>query len=132
MISIKFENNERYKKIIGKLTQWDYGQMLQIFGINLIGNTEIHFAQSGNNQALRCDVDCENDAITVRIPDKFLEDDKSIYAYIYVTDKQSGRTEYTVYMNVKSRARPKDWDPSEDPSQMENTITNDEIDQLFK
>ena len=113
MICIEFLEGERYKEIIGKLTQWDYGQVIQIGGIPLRGNIEMHFAQAGSDQALRCEAYCENDILSAEIPDKYLEEAKSIYAYVYVTSERRGSTEYTICMNVKARARPEDWTPAD-------------------
>lgn len=114
MIEIAFQEGEHYKEIVRKLTQWDYGQQIRISGIPFSGEIEVHFAQSGGCQAFRVAADVEEDRLSAEIPNKFLEEARSIYAYVYVTTPESGRTEYTICMTVKARARPEDYEAPAD------------------
>lgn len=114
MIEIAFQEGERYKEIVRKLTQWDYGQQIRITGIPISGDVEVHFAQSGDCRAFRVAADVEEDRLSAEIPNKFLEEARSIYAYVYVTTPESGRTEYTICMTVKTRARPEDYEAPAD------------------
>lgn len=109
LIEVAFQEGEHYKEIVRKLTQWDYGQQIRISGIPFSGEIEVHFAQSGDCRAFRVASAIEEDRLSAEIPNKFLEEARSIYAYVYVTTPESGRTEYTICMTVKARARPEDY-----------------------
>lgn len=100
--------------------QWDYGQVLRIQGLMLPTAVEIHFSllQSGGEAVTRIGV--TKDRVTdVTIPDSLLENgntasDYRIYAFIYLSDVDSGQTEYRITMSVKSRPKPEAWEKPED------------------
>lgn len=114
MIELEFKEGERWKEPAAVLTQWDYGQIIRIRGIPLINQIEIHFAQSRSGRAFRTIAEIKEDYLQAYIPNKFLEEAGSIYAYVYVTTPESGRTEYTICMTVKARARPEDYEAPAD------------------
>ena len=103
-----------------EIWQWDYGQVLRIQGLSLPAAVEIHFAlqESGGESVTRIGV--TNDGITdVTIPDSLLENDGtsqrySIYAFIYLTDGDSGQTIKKITIPVKSRPKPQPFDTPED------------------
>ena len=92
--------------------QYDYGLYLRIQGLNLPAVVEVHFAlkQTGGEAVAR--VGTTKDGVTdVLIPKSMLANDGvtkdfQIYAWIYVTDEESGRTEYQLQIPVKSRSKP--------------------------
>lgn len=105
---------------VSGLWQYDYGQVLRIQGIKLPPAVEIHFSlqERGGESVTR--VGTTKDNVTdVVIPDSMLENgdittDYKIYAFIYLTDSESGQTEYKISMSVKSRPRPEQFEKQED------------------
>lgn len=102
------------------LWQYDYGQILRLQGIKLPTAVEIHFSlqEKGGESVTR--IGTTKDGVTdVVIPDSMLENDDTttdykIYAFIYLTDSESGQTEYKISMSVKSRPRPESFEKPED------------------
>lgn len=101
------------------LWQYDYGQVLRIQDLGLPPAVEIHFSltEKGGTSVTR--VGTTKDGVTdVVIPDSLLENDDAsqdywIYAFVYLTDDDSGSTEYKIAMKVKSRPRPEAIDRPE-------------------
>lgn len=119
MTTAKFKSNERYTKAHG-LWQYDYGQVLQIQGIDLPSAVEIHFSlrETGGESVPRIGV--TTDSITeVAIPDSMLENgdtarDYTIHAFVYLTDESSGQTEYKIAMPVRARPKPSGQAPDDE------------------
>ena len=114
-----FQCGSRSCKLYG-LWQYDYGQILRIQDLRLPPAVEIHFSltEKGGTSVTR--VGTTKDGVTdVVIPDSLLENDDAsqdywIYAFVYLTDTDSGSTEYKIAMKVKSRPRPEAIDRPED------------------
>lgn len=104
----------------GGIWQYDYGQILRIQNLKLPPAVEIHFSleERGGRSVTR--VGTTKDGVTdVVIPDSMLENgdittDYKIYAFIYLTDSESGQAEYKISMSVKSRPRPESFERQED------------------
>lgn len=104
----------------GGIWQYDYGQILRIQNLKLPPAVEIHFSleERGGQSVTR--IGATRDNVTdVVIPDSMLENgdittDYKIYAFIYLTDSESGQTEYKISMSVKSRPRPESFERQED------------------
>ena len=111
-----------------EIWQWDYGQVLRIQGLSLPAAVEIHFAlqESGGESITRIGV--TKDGVTdVTIPDSLLENDGtaqrySIYAFIYLTDGDSGQTIKKITIPVKSRPKPQAFDTPEDAQLFRDAI----------
>lgn len=103
-----------------EIWQWNYGQVLRIQGLSLPAAVEIHFAlqEAGGESVTRIGV--TKDGVTdVTIPDSLLENDGttqrySIYAFIYLTDTNSGQTIKKITIPVKTRPKPQPFDTPED------------------
>lgn len=108
MIRATFNDNEEYIRVNG-LTQWDYGQELQIIGLGPVQNAEVHFALEGCREAEIQTVKIENEILYARIPDKFLEKGENIKAYVYLATADHGETIKTIAMPVVRRPRPDDY-----------------------
>lgn len=108
-----------YTTVAG-LWQYDYGQILRIQNLKLPTAVEIHFSLSERGGQAVTRVGTTRDNVTdVVIPDSMLENadttaDYKIYAFIYLTDSESGQTEYKISMSVKSRPRPESFERQED------------------
>lgn len=114
-----------------KIWQYDYGQILSITGQNLPTATEVHFSLDirGGSTLSRIGTTMDG-ATTVKIPDELLKNngksgDFSIYAFIYVTDEESGNTEYRITIPVYSRPKPENpsVDPAPEPNIFHETVT---------
>lgn len=122
MVRANFTDGNNYTEAPG-LTQWDYGQVLEIHGLDLPKAVEIHFAI----------YDCPDDAIIrigntvdkitrAAIPEKIMEQSQCAVAYVYVSDTQSGETVRTVYMPMTARQKPEAFDAPEDAELFKETI----------
>lgn len=99
--------------------QYDYGTDLVIKGLDLPTAVEVHFATAEYGGTAETRVGTTADGITtVAIPDRLLEmpgrQDYRIYAYIYLTDVDSGHTEYKICIRVRARPKPGEEHPDED------------------
>lgn len=120
MIIVNFDSKKEIYKTASGLWQYDYGQVLRIQGLKLPTAVEIHFSlqQSGGEAVTRIGV--TKDGVTdVTIPDSLLENgntasDYRIYVFIYLSDAESGQTEYRITLSVKSRPKPEAWEKPED------------------
>lgn len=109
MIRAVFNEKEDFLKVYG-LTQWDYGQELQIIGLQNLKRLEVHFAAGNSASALICPASLQTDgSILTRIPDKLLERGENIKAYVYVADETSGETVYTMTLYVTRRPKPEEY-----------------------
>lgn len=102
--------NEKSEIKVYGLWQYDYGQILEIRGLKIPDGTSIHFAQEGktiegtirNNQVI--------------IPDYFLRFHHDIYVYIYRETEGAGKTIAKAILNIRTRKKPPDYIPPEEPS----------------
>ena len=108
---VEFASGTTAKTITG-LFQWNFGQILQIKGLDLPSAVEVHFALRRSGEALRR-IGVTKDGVTeVEIPDvlfkTMMTSDYDIYAYVYVSDEEYGSTTHEIVMKVKSRPMPED------------------------
>ena len=112
MVIVAFPPGEKYAINFTTLDQYDYGQILRIQGLKLPKTVEVHFStqETGGTSITR--VGATKDGVTdVLIPDSVLENgdttqNYSIFAFVYITDATSGKTEYRVRLEVKARPKP--------------------------
>lgn len=106
-----FDTGTKYTNVVG-LWKYDYGQILRIAGLNMPKTVEIHFSlnETYGNSVTRIGI--TKDRITdVSIPDSMLENENAkqnynVYAFIFLTDENSGNTEYRIKIPVKARPKP--------------------------
>lgn len=108
---VEFTSGTTAKTITG-LFQWNFGQILQIKGLDLPSAVEVHFALRRSGEAIRR-IGVTKDGVTeVEIPDvlfkTMMTSDYDIYAYVYVSDEEYGSTTHEIVMKVKSRPMPDD------------------------
>lgn len=112
MVTVVFNPGDTSASKYGGLRQYDYGQILRIQGLNLPAAVEIHFALQPKGGTSVTRIGTTKDGVTdVLIPDSMLENDDtpndySIYAFVYITDATSGKTEYRIVLDVKARPKP--------------------------
>jgi hypothetical protein len=89
--------------------QWDYGQVLNVAGIDLPEAFEAHFC-------------CEGDHTTVtqigqnglvEVPYEYMETGRTVLCFIFLHDSSTdGRTMYTIRIPIVRRPRPTDLEPT--------------------
>lgn len=97
-----------------ELWQYDYGQKLQICGLNLPDVFEVHFSWTGLENAKVVTGHTENGVSTVDIPNEALKQKRAITAYIYLSTAEEGETVNTVMMFVNKRPAPEGFEIPED------------------
>ena len=97
-----------------ELWQYDYGQKLQICGLNLPDVFEVHFSWTGLENAKVVTGHTENGVSTVDIPNEALKQKRAITAYIYLSTAEEGETVNTVMMFVNKRPAPEGLEIPED------------------
>lgn len=91
------------------LWQYDYGQILEINGLDLPATYQVHFCNCSDSQTITV----LGNADGVLIPDNLLQTGKTVIAYIYLhTGADDGETEYKITIPVRSRPAPSDIPPT--------------------
>lgn len=92
------------------LWQWDYGQILEITGLDLPQAFEVHFSNSRKSGETVTQIGT-NGAVT--IPDMYLTSGADIYAFVFLHDgADDGETEYVIKIPVRERPEPSDLEPT--------------------
>lgn len=103
MIIAKFCSDGQYYKTVFGLVQWDYGQTLQVFGLQIPDQTEVHLTEEFGTMSFTVPGNRQEDgSVAVEIPDILLQSGKNVIAYIYVCDDSQGETLRTIFMPVKN------------------------------
>ena len=90
------------------LMQWDYGQHLQIKGMELPASVEVHFCAASGDVTIKRMGTTDHGVTDVSVPDVLLEEPGEIFAYIYLVDESSGTTVRKIVIPVAPRAKPGD------------------------
>lgn len=104
MITCNLESNTA---VVTELYQFDYGQKIVFTGAEVPDGTEIHFFQG--------DYGCKGiiNNQSADVPDYLLSNNKTVLAYLYLTNAQSGRTIKKLTMLIMPREKPPDYiDPT--------------------
>ena len=125
--TVLFEPDAKYATAYG-LWQYDYGQVLRIQGLNLPKAVEIHFSltESSGDSVTRIGT-TKDGATDVIIPDSMLENgdtgqNYNIYAFIFLSEIDSGNTEYRIKISVKARPKPEIPGTPEEPELFRETV----------
>lgn len=96
--------------IVCGLTRYDYGQILELRGIEVQDGTEVHFCQSGRaiTQYMQSN--------QVPIPDNMLQYPENIHTYLYRRDASSGKTVIEMTLSIRNRDKPGDYVTPEEPA----------------
>lgn len=123
MIIAVFDECSRRVDIDGKLTQWDYGQVLQICGMEVEEEQiQVHFTDKCTNGALVVLGKVEDGDITVDIPNELLKRSGTIQAYVYKTIPGEGKTIFEIRLSVKARKKPEDYEAPADKHALEQIV----------
>ena len=131
MITATFRDSKDI--VINGLWQYDYGQILQIRGLQLPTAVQIHFAlQEMDGDAITRVGTTKNNITEVQIPDSLLWEEVEIregygipkynlYAWIYLDNGTTGKTEYRMRFPVKLRPKPEEY-TGNDEDRLKNTL----------
>lgn len=112
MITAVIDAGQHYCQAVSDLWQWDYGQTLRIQGVKLPAAVEVQFSTTDRIGETVTRIGVTQEGVTeVPIPDTLLEgggttQDYTIYAFVYIENGDSGKTEYRVSMKVRARPKP--------------------------
>lgn len=121
MIVIDCKTEEYAKE---SLKQWDYGQEVLLTGLEIQTETiEVHFVLRGENEAPIVIGTVKDGDITAKIPNELLRAGKNIIVYVYVTAPNFGKTTYEAEIEVKKRAKPKDYDAPDEQDLLRQIIS---------
>lgn len=112
MLVANFKEKDEEIELEG-LWQYDYGQKLQITGLELSEIFEVHFFWQGLEKAKIVTGHTENEVSSVDIPNEALVQRRMITAYIYLSSAEEGETTNTVRMFVNKRPAPENFEVSE-------------------
>lgn len=91
---------------VNDLTQWDFGQVLEVQSPDISGVVEVHFAYKDKKEAIVRSSSVIDGVVTVPIPDICLEQTSTIVAWVYEIADGGGKTVLTVTMPIVTRTRP--------------------------
>ena len=112
MITAIIDAGQHYCQAVSDLWQWDYGQTLRIQGTKIPAAVEVQFSTTERIGETVTRIGVTKEGVTeVPIPDTLLEgsgttQDYTIYAFVYIENGDSGKTEYRVSMKVRARPKP--------------------------
>ena len=112
MITAIIDAGQHYCQAVSDLWQWDYGQTLRIQGVKIPAAVEVQFSTTERIGETVTRIGVTKEGVTeAPIPDTLLEgggttQDYTIYAFVYIENGDSGKTEYRVSMKVRARPKP--------------------------
>lgn len=104
------------------LWQYDYGQKLQINGLDLPAVFEVHFAYKGLEKAIPQTGYTQDGVSVVDIPNSALAQPKTISAYIYLSDTSQGETTNKILLYMNKRIAPEGFEAQEDVDLFHHTL----------
>lgn len=113
MLIAKFHKKDEEIELNG-LWMYDYGQKLQIEGLDLPDVFEVHFVWKGLDNAKIVTGSTIDGVSTVDIPNEALTQKSTIKAYIYMSTSDEGETVNTVIMYLDRRISPEGFEAPED------------------
>lgn len=118
VLKVKFGKETRI--VSNPLYQYDYGQKVQIFGLDLPAYYEVHFSNYERGDATTVLASLNE----FDIPDMYLQSGRDVYIWIYLhAGNSDGETKYQITIPVLKRAKPTDEEPtSEEQSIIDQTI----------
>ena len=122
MLIANFSRRGEEIEINEELWQWDYGQKIQITGLDLPEIFEVHFSWKDLETAKVVTGFTVDGVSTVDIPNAALQQKRMITAYIYISDREEGKTINTIYMLVSSRKAPEGFETPEDINLFHHTL----------
>ena len=106
IIKVIFDPDSATARISDRIYQYDYGQTLEIHGLNLPATVAVEYTINGSAPTIDCTGTTTEGSMTVPIPNAILEQTGDMKAYIRVMDSKAGSTEYIIFGWVRERAKP--------------------------
>lgn len=126
MLIANFSRRGEEIEINDELWQYDYGQKIQITGLELPEVFEVHFYWKELDNA-KVQIGHTVDGVsTVDIPNTALKQKRMITACIYISNLEEGKTINTIYMTVNSRKAPEGFEAPEDVDLFHYTLATTE------
>ena len=122
MLTAEFLHKGEEIEIDNELWQYDYGQKIQIKGLDLPETFEVHFAWKDSEKAKVVIGSTVNGISTVDIPNVALEQRRTITAYIYLSGTTEGETVNTIILSVNKRKAPENFEAPEDVDLFHHTL----------
>lgn len=122
MLIAEFSHKGEEIEIENELWQYDYGQRIQIKGLDLPETFEVHFAWKDSEKAKVVIGSTVNGISTVDIPNVALEQRRTITAYIYLSGITEGETVNTIILSVNKRKAPENFGTPEDVDLFHHTL----------
>lgn len=122
MLIAEFSRRGEEIEIDDELWQYDYGQKIQIKGLDLPEVFEVHFAWKDIEKAKVVTGSTVDGVSTVDIPNIALEQRRMITAYIYLSDTTEGETVNTILLPVNRRKAPENFEAPEDVDLFHHTL----------
>lgn len=122
MLIAEFSHKGEEIEIDDELWQHDYGQKIQIKGLDLPEVFEVHFAWKDIEKAKVVTGSTVDGVSVVDIPNIALEQRRAITAYIYLSNAVEGETVNTILMTVNKRKAPEGFEIPEKIDLFHHTI----------
>lgn len=113
MLVANFTRRDEEIEVKG-LWMYDYGQKLQINGLNLPNVFEVHFKWRGLDKAKVVTGITYDGISSVDIPNEALSQNGAITAYLYLSTPEEGQTVNTAIMYLERRIAPEGFEAPED------------------
>lgn len=122
MLTAEFSREGEEIEIDDELWQYDYGQKLEIKGLDLPEIFEVHFSWKDLEKTKVITGSTVNGISTVDIPNVALKQKRTITAYIYLSDTTEGETVNTIVLSVNKRKAPENFETPEDVDLFHHTL----------
>lgn len=122
IVKVIFEPGSVTARISDRIYQYDYGQTLEIHGLDLPATVAVEYTINGSAPTIDCTGTTTEGIMTVPIPNAILEQTGDMKAYIRVMDSKAGSTEYIIFGWVRERAKPGTHNTPEEEELFARTI----------
>lgn len=105
--------------------QYDYGQSLELHGLDLTENIEVHFARKGTTAIVES-ATANQGVFTAQVPNDMFNKDGDLSVYIC----KGGKTYYGITFIIKPREIPENYNPPEEEQEimsMQSPYTDNEL-----
>lgn len=106
IIKVIFEPDSVTARISDRIYRYDYGQILEIHGLDLPATVAVEYTINGSAPTIDCTGTTTEGILAVPIPNEILEQSGDMKAYIRVMDAKTGSTKYIIFGMVWEREKP--------------------------
>ena len=109
-------------ELTDELWQYDFGQKIEVTGIELPDVCEVHFQYDNLTETKTVTGYKQEDALIIDIPNEALTSRGIIKLYIYLVSSEEGRTVNVAIMHVNRRMKPEGFEVPEDIDLFHHTL----------